>query len=105
MSNSRGKSTRARGYGARHQQLRRSWARRVVAGGVDCARCGGPIVEGMEWHLDHTPDRTGYLGPSHADCNLRNGRAQTERRNGNGRSFAEMTPEERFARGLCSRVW
>jgi hypothetical protein len=27
------------------------------------------ILPGTEWALDHTDDRTGYLGPSHKRCN------------------------------------
>lgn len=34
-----------------------------------CARCHKPIETGQAWHLDHSPDRTTYLGPSHAHCN------------------------------------
>ena len=30
----------------------------------------GGLLAGEEWHLDHNPDRDGYLGPSHARCNL-----------------------------------
>jgi len=25
----------------------------IAGGGVNCARCGGPIVPGEAWHLDH----------------------------------------------------
>ncbi len=32
--------TAERGYGARHQHLRKRWRRQVEAGGVECARCG-----------------------------------------------------------------
>jgi hypothetical protein len=42
----------------------------VAAGGVCCARCGEPIAPGEDWHLDHTDDRSDYLGPSHRRCNL-----------------------------------
>lgn len=31
------------------------------------------MLEGQELHLDHTDDRTGYLGFSHAECNTRAG--------------------------------
>jgi len=64
-----GKKTVERGYGARHKALRRMWERRVVAGGVARARCSRLIVPGERWDLDHTDDRSGYLGPSHARCN------------------------------------
>jgi hypothetical protein len=61
--------TKARGYGAKHKALRRRWAREVAEGLCHCARCGGWIVPGEPWDLDHTPDRTAYLGPSHRYCN------------------------------------
>ena len=59
-----------RGYGATHKALRRKWERIVAAGGAYCARCGRGIWPGEPWHLDHTSDRTDYLGPSHARCNV-----------------------------------
>jgi hypothetical protein len=40
---------------------------------VKCARCQRLILPGQEWVLDHTDDRKGYLGPSHATCNNRAG--------------------------------
>jgi hypothetical protein len=58
-----------RGYDAQHRALRKTWARKVKAGGVRCARCGKPIAPTDLWHLDHTDDRAGYLGPSHQACN------------------------------------
>ena len=54
-----------------HRQTRAAWQRRIDAGPVPCTRCGQAIVRGMRWHLDHTDDRAGYRGPSHAACNLR----------------------------------
>ena len=62
-------TTAGRGYGADHRRDRRSWAPAVAAGTVRCARCGELIVPGEAWDLDHTDDRGGYLGPSHARCN------------------------------------
>lgn len=62
-------STAERGYGGEHQSERADWKRKVDAGGVLCARCGFPIEPGEAWDLDHTDDRSGYLGPSHASCN------------------------------------
>ena len=34
------------------------------------ARCHYPIERGEEWHLDQNDERDGYLGVSHARCNL-----------------------------------
>jgi hypothetical protein len=65
---SQGKTV-ARGYGAEHKRLRRRWAREVAEGEVRCSRCRGVIWADEPWDLDHTPDRTGYLGPSHRHCN------------------------------------
>ncbi len=65
-------STTARGYGGRHQALRKQWAPRVAAGEVNCWRCRQPIEPGMEWDLGHHDhDRSKYNGPEHAraaDC-------------------------------------
>ncbi len=66
-------SERAKGYGWPHQQRRAMWTRKVEAGGVVCARCGKPIVPGSPWDLDHTDDRSEYLGPSHSSCNRAKG--------------------------------
>lgn len=63
-------NTTARGYGYLHQQERKKWEPKVKAGGVKCARCKEPIDPDADWHLDHNDDRTGYIGPSHASCNL-----------------------------------
>jgi hypothetical protein len=59
----------AAGYGRAHRRERERWTERIARGFVSCARCGKPIVAGMVWHLDHTDDRRGYLGASHAYCN------------------------------------
>jgi hypothetical protein len=45
--------------------------------GQPCARCGMPMYPGMKLDLDHTDDRTGYIGLSHASCNRRAGQAIT----------------------------
>lgn len=62
-------SRQARGYGAEHDRLRAEWAPQVATGAVACARCHQPIAPDTAWELDHTDDRTGYLGPSCALCN------------------------------------
>jgi hypothetical protein len=38
---------------------------------VRCARCGEFIQAGAAFDLDHTDDRSGYLGASHQACNRR----------------------------------
>jgi hypothetical protein len=65
-----GATTRG-GWGNAHQRRRAAIAPTVNAGRATCARCGEPIHAGEEWHLDHSDDRAGYLGVSHAYCNLR----------------------------------
>lgn len=68
-------STTARGYGAPHQIERRRWARLLAqAGSMPCARrssrhCIQTIRPGDDWHLDHSDDRSRYLGPSCVPCN------------------------------------
>jgi len=64
-----GRSTSARGYGHVHQSLRKRWTLKVATGTVLCARCGEPITPWDAWDLDHSDDRSGYLGPSHSRCN------------------------------------
>lgn len=62
-------SRQARGYDAVHDRLREDWKPKVEAGRVRCARCHELILATQSWALDHTDDRTGYLGPSHTTCN------------------------------------
>lgn len=67
-------TTNARGYGKAHRDLRtRIGQRQVDRGGATCVLCHEPIRPGTPWHLDHTPDRTGYRGPAHASCNSADG--------------------------------
>lgn len=64
------KSTNERGYGRRHQALRKTWQRQVDLGIVICWRCGNPIAPGSPWDLGHDDvDRTVYRGPEHQACN------------------------------------
>lgn len=59
-----------RGYGAAHRAKREMWQRRLDAGEkVHCARCGGALTPTQPWALDHSDDRTTYIGPSHKSCN------------------------------------
>jgi hypothetical protein len=62
-------STVARGYGQEHRRRREALRRLVEMGAAVCSRCGLGITPGTPWDLDHTPDRTGYLGPAHRRCN------------------------------------
>ena len=59
-------STTARGYGYRHQQIRRQAARLVASGMAICGRCGQPINPGEPWDLGHADnDKSRYTGPEH----------------------------------------
>jgi hypothetical protein len=62
-------TTSQRGYGTSHQKIRKKWARIVARGDALCTRCGVVILPTDEWHLDHTDDRSGYLGAACAFCN------------------------------------
>lgn len=63
-------STTQRGYGHRHQQLRRWWAPRVATGLVTCWRCGRLILSEDPWDLGHADGaRHVYRGPEHHQCN------------------------------------
>ena len=67
----RARGTKAeRGYTTEHVRLRAELAPIVAAGRAVCHRCREPIAPDADWHLDHTDDRTSWLGPSHAFCNL-----------------------------------
>jgi hypothetical protein len=62
-----------RGYDLAHDRERKRVARLIRRGGQHCARCQLELPKDLPsdaWHLDHNADRTGYLGPSHTDCNL-----------------------------------
>ncbi len=85
-------SRHARGYTNAHAARRRQLEPLVATGQVSCCRCGQLIEPGLAWHLDHRDDRQGYLGPSHATCNLR--------------AAAEKTNSKRKDHPLIwSRVW
>jgi hypothetical protein len=68
-SGSKGENTTAAGYGNSHQKLRKALL--PSAYGTPCVRCGKPMLKGQKLHLDHNDTRTGWLGFSHAACNLR----------------------------------
>jgi hypothetical protein len=72
--------TAARGYGSRHQKLRKQWAPVVGAGLVTCWRCGLRIPPGSRWELGHDDsDRRIWRGPEHFACN-RGGRKVRRKR-------------------------
>ena len=72
-------SRHARGYTNAHVARRQQLEPLVATGQVIRCRCNELIQPGQPWHLDHRDDRRGYLGPSHATCNLR---AAAEKTNG-----------------------
>lgn len=61
-------TTAVRGYGREHQ-VQRAMALEAFQPGDPCARCRRPMLAGDPLELDHTPDRSGYLGLSHSWCN------------------------------------
>lgn len=62
--------TVSNGYGAKHKNLRRRWARKVARGEESCRRCGRLIIPGTPWDLGHSDiDRSVYTGPEHGKCN------------------------------------
>jgi hypothetical protein len=58
-------------YRGQHDRLRRQWKNRIAVEGAACSRCGGAILPGEDFDLDHAPDGQSYLGPSHRACNRR----------------------------------
>jgi hypothetical protein len=71
-------STSSRGYGTAHQAERARWQPVIDSGLGTCRaeRCRYPdraILPGADWHLGHTPDRRGYIGPCHPLCNVTEG--------------------------------
>jgi len=85
------RSTTERGYGYQHRKARTA-ALKALRDGDPCSRCGGPMFHGQQLDLDHTDDRSGYLGLAHAGpCNRSAGA-----RKGN---------QQRGTRPRRSRIW
>lgn len=64
--------------GSTVREARAWWTPIVNAGGIDCRRCGLPILPGSRWHVGHIVDRAlggGRLdwrvntAPEHGSCN------------------------------------
>lgn len=91
------------GYGAVHKMQRERYGRLVRAGKATCVRCGLPIAPSASWHLDHSPDRSGWLGPAHSFCNLAAAAAVTNSRNGENSLGGVSVADERPRR--WSRAW
>jgi hypothetical protein len=72
------------GWGHLHQQRRRQLEPLVRTGEVNCAPCGRRIERHEQWALDHTDDRHGYLGASHASCSARAGAHKANRNRHHG---------------------
>jgi hypothetical protein len=73
-------TTSERGYGLAHQKARRA-AIAAYNPGDPCARCGMPMTDDPSLlHLDHTDDRSGYLGLSHMMCNISSNSTHPPRR-------------------------
>ncbi|QLF83884.1 polynucleotide kinase [Gordonia phage Moosehead] len=71
-------TTTQRGYGARHQNMRKRYEASVRAGNATCWRCGQPIKPDGDWDLGHDDnDRSKYMGPEHVTCNRGAPRRQT----------------------------
>jgi hypothetical protein len=87
-------TTTSRGYGYQHKMARRK-ALAVMRDGDPCSRCGKPMFKGQQLHLDHSDDRTTYLGLSHRRCNelagARKGGRATARRKLGGVTRAATT--------------
>ncbi|ATO17825.1 hypothetical protein CO540_13250 [Micromonospora sp. WMMA2032] len=89
------RSTAARGYGRKHEDLRKQWKPKVDAGQVDCWRCGDPIQPGRPWDLGHDDDdRSQYRGPEHRTCNRRAGGANGAQVANAGRGRGARTSRE-----------
>lgn len=91
-------SSTSRGYGWAHQTARREAAARHSPDDP-CARCGEPLGPmGPTLHYDHSDDRAdGYLGFSHARCNLIAGARRSSR--------SRMRRTLRCERGCCEMPW
>jgi hypothetical protein len=98
----RRKSAAARGYGAKHRQVKAAWQRILDRRPVDChaVTCLMPsrvIPRGTPshlWDLGHNPERTAWTGPEHPRCNRAEGAARGNRARGEARHGRTPRPIE-----------
>jgi hypothetical protein len=81
-------------YGVQHKAQRELWERRIAMGGVECWRCGKPIVAGQKWHLGHDDRGERHVGPECPGCNVK---ASNALRAEDARRWREQRAEDRFA--------
>ena len=74
--------THLRGYDWRHKQARKQHLAAFTPG-QPCTRCRLPILA-PPVDLDHTDDRTSYLGLAHRSCNRAAGAHKRNRRHNRG---------------------
>lgn len=92
-------SSTKRGYGQAHR--RKVAAERPLQIGKPCVRCGWPMLKGQAIQLDHTDDRSGYLGWSHQVCNVR---ASNQRRAAIRRAQGFVPKRDRARRATPAEV-
>ena len=85
-------TTTQRGYGAGHRTLRRQLFDQLAARpGQPCTRCRKGMTVGQQLDLDHTADRSAYLGLAHSRCNRAAG-GRTAHPPGRGRIADQAVP-------------
>lgn len=78
MTRQRSNANRSGTASGPHKTLRkRLLASLMRQPGQPCARCGQPMYVSQLLDLDHTDDRSGYLGLAHRACNRRAGQRKT----------------------------
>jgi hypothetical protein len=87
-------SSAQRGYSNKHRKLRAQLL--PYAYGQPCTRCGRIMLPGQALHLDHTDDRAGYRGFSHAKCNIRAGAIAGARKANRRRKLRKIITADRW---------
>jgi hypothetical protein len=101
------RSSRGQANTGPHKTLRkRLLADLTQRPGQPCARCGLPMYPWQLLDLDHTDDRSGYLGLSHRACNRRDGQRKTTAiLNARGWTAAQRQAVAWKQRQAASRPW